>query len=119
MAEARAGLLSRLARGAGAFGFLHGVHPPESKELTAHLPIRRMPYPDEVVLPLRQHAGRPAVLAVRKGDHVERGDVVATADGFVSSPVHIEPSASASSATRRRSRGRASSPTGTGCRTTT
>jgi electron transport complex protein RnfC len=68
MAEARTGLLSRLARGAasraGAFGFSHGVHPAEHKELTAHLPIRRMPYPAEVVLPLRQHAGKPARLVV-------------------------------------------------------
>ena len=92
MAEARTGLLSRLARGAasraGAFEFSHGVHPPEHKELTAHVPIRRMPYPDEVVLPLRQHAGKPAKLVVAKGQHVERGDVLATADGWVSSPVH-------------------------------
>ena len=92
MAEAGAGLLSLLARGAGAFGFRHGVYPPESKELTAHLPIRRMPYPEEVVLPLRQHAGKPARLVVRKGDHVERGDTVAAADGFVSSPVHASAS---------------------------
>jgi electron transport complex protein RnfC len=92
MAEARTGLLSRLARGAasraGAFGFSHGVHPAEHKELTAHLPIRRMPYPDEVVLPLRQHAGKPARLVVAKGQHVERGDLLAAADGWVSSPVH-------------------------------
>ena len=92
MAEARTGLLSRLASGAasraGAFGFSHGVHPPEHKELTAHVAIRRMPYPDEVVLPLRQHAGKPAKLVVAKGQHVERGDVLAVADGWVSSPVH-------------------------------
>jgi len=96
MAEARTGLLSRLARGAAsrasAFGFSHGIHPPEHKELTAHLPIRRMPYPDEVVLPLRQHTGKPARLIVRKGDHVERGDVLAEADGWVSSPVHASAS---------------------------
>ncbi|HEX6058510.1 MAG TPA: electron transport complex subunit RsxC [Gemmatimonadaceae bacterium] len=88
MAEAGAGLLTRLARRAGSFGFSHGVHPPEHKELTAHLPIRRMPYPDEVVLPLRQHAGKQARLVVRKGAHVERGDLLAEADGFVSSPIH-------------------------------
>jgi H+/Na+-translocating ferredoxin:NAD+ oxidoreductase subunit C len=92
MAEARTGLLNRLARGAvsgaRAFGFSHGVHPPEHKELTAHVPIRRMPYPDEVVLPLRQHAGKPAKLVVAKGQHVERGDLLAAADGWVSSPVH-------------------------------
>jgi Na+-translocating ferredoxin:NAD+ oxidoreductase subunit C len=92
MAEAGAGLLSRLVRRAGASGFSHGVHPPEHKELTANLPIRRMPFPDEVVLPLRQHAGKPAKLIVRKGDHVERGDVIATADGWMSSPVHASAS---------------------------
>lgn len=69
-------------------GFAHGVHPPEHKELTAALPIRRMPFPDEVVLPLRQNAGRPARLIVRKGDRVERGDTLGEADGFVSVPIH-------------------------------
>jgi electron transport complex protein RnfC len=68
--------------------FRHGVHPPEHKELTAAAPIRRMPFPDEVILPVRQHAGKPAVPVVSKGDRVERGDVVAAADGFVSAPVH-------------------------------
>ncbi len=68
--------------------FRHGVHPPDSKELTAHVALRRMPYADEVVLPLRQHAGKPAKAVVRVGDRVQRGDVLAEADGFVSSPVH-------------------------------
>ena len=96
MAEAGAGLLSRLARSAArrtrAIGFSHGVHPPEHKELTAHLPIRRMPFPEEVVLPLRQHAGKPAKLVVATGAHVERGDLLAAADGWVSSPVHASAS---------------------------
>ena len=96
MVEARPGVLTRLATAArsrvGSFGFDHGVHPPEHKELTAHLPIRRMPYPDEVVLPLRQHTGKPAKVTVTKGMLVERGDMLATADGFVSSPVHASAS---------------------------
>jgi Na+-translocating ferredoxin:NAD+ oxidoreductase subunit C len=69
-------------------GFRHGVHPPERKELTSSLPIRRLPFPEEVVLPVRQHAGRPARPIVGRGDRVERGDTVAEAEGFVSSPVH-------------------------------
>ncbi|HEU4994934.1 MAG TPA: electron transport complex subunit RsxC [Gemmatimonadaceae bacterium] len=73
-------------------GFRHGIHPPDSKELTAHLPLRRMEFPDEVVLPLRQHAGKPAVLLVKEGDRVVRGDVIARADGFVSAPVHASAS---------------------------
>jgi electron transport complex protein RnfC len=72
----------------GNLEFRHGVHPPELKELTARLPIRRMPYPTEVVLPLSQHTGKPAKPIVRVGDRVERGDKVAEADGYVSSPVH-------------------------------
>ncbi|UCG87099.1 MAG: electron transport complex subunit RsxC [Gemmatimonadota bacterium] len=68
--------------------FRHGVHPPELKELTEHVRIRRMPYPDEVVLPLRQHTGKPARVMVGAGDRVERGDKVAAADGFISAPVH-------------------------------
>ena len=68
--------------------FRHGVHPPELKELTARVPIRRVPYPDELVLPLRQHTGKPARLAVRAGDRVERGDTIGEADGYVSTPVH-------------------------------
>jgi Na+-translocating ferredoxin:NAD+ oxidoreductase subunit C len=68
--------------------FRHGVHPPDHKALTASLPIRRMPFPEEIVLPLRQHAGKPARLLVREGDRVERGDKIAEADGFISVPIH-------------------------------
>jgi electron transport complex protein RnfC len=69
-------------------GFRHGVHPPEEKALTAFSKIRRMPFPEELVLPLRQHAGKPAKLRVQVGDHVERGDTIADADGWVSVPIH-------------------------------
>jgi Na+-translocating ferredoxin:NAD+ oxidoreductase subunit C len=69
-------------------GFRHGIHPPERKDLTARLPVRRMPFPDEVVLPLRQHAGKPARALVAAGDRVERGDKIAAADGYMSVPMH-------------------------------
>lgn len=75
-----------------ATSFRHGVHPPDHKELTARVPIRRMPFPDEVVLPLRQHAGNPARLCVKPGDHVERGDTLAEADGWISVPIHASAS---------------------------
>ncbi|HZJ00005.1 MAG TPA: electron transport complex subunit RsxC [Gemmatimonadaceae bacterium] len=88
MAGASASFLNRMRGRASSFGFSHGVHPPEHKELTSKLPIRRMPYPDELILPLRQHAGKPAKLIVSKGAHVERGDMIAAADGWMSSPVH-------------------------------
>ncbi len=47
-----------------------------------------MPFPDEVVLPLSQHTGKPARLLVQVGDEVERGDKIAEADGFISAPLH-------------------------------
>jgi electron transport complex protein RnfC len=73
-------------------GFRHGVHPREEKGLTNQIPIRRMPFPDEIALPLRQHAGNPAKLCVQVGDHVERGDPVGLADGWVSVPIHASAS---------------------------
>ena len=68
--------------------FRHGVHPPDHKALTAGLPIRRLDFPEEIVLPLRQHTGKPARPVVREGDRVERGDTIAEADGHMSVPVH-------------------------------
>ena len=56
--------------------FAHGVHPPERKELTEAVKVRRMPFPDEVVLPLNQHTGKPARLLVKEDDRVQRGDKV-------------------------------------------
>ena len=56
--------------------FRHGVHPDEHKELTEAVRVRRMPFPDEVVLPLRQHAGNPARVLVKAGDRVERGQLI-------------------------------------------
>ncbi len=68
--------------------FRQGVHPPELKELTEQKRIKRMPFPDEVVIPLSQHTGKPARVLVRAGDRVERGDKIGEADGFISAPVH-------------------------------
>jgi len=85
-------ILPDAARDLFGGGFRHGVHPPELKDLTSHLPIRRMPFPDRVVLPMRQHAGAPARLLVEKGDRVERGDKIGAAEGFVSSSVHASAS---------------------------
>ena len=68
--------------------FRNGVHPPENKDLTSGIPSRRLPFPDEIILPLSQHIGRPAEALVKPGDRIERGDVIAKASGYVSSYVH-------------------------------
>ena len=68
--------------------FKHGVHPAENKDLTSGKATRRMPFTDEIVLPLTQHIGAPARALVQAGDRIERGDVIAEAGGFVSVPIH-------------------------------
>ncbi|KRT55447.1 electron transport complex subunit RsxC [endosymbiont of Ridgeia piscesae] len=75
----------------GLFGrgsFQHGIHPPDNKQQTASQPIRRLPFPELLVLPLDQHIGKPARVIVNKGQEVVRGEPIAEADGFVSVPIH-------------------------------
>jgi Na+-translocating ferredoxin:NAD+ oxidoreductase RnfC subunit len=44
--------------------------------------------PERVRLALRQHLGKPALPAVKKGDRVQKGQIVAAADGNISADVH-------------------------------
>jgi electron transport complex protein RnfC len=64
-----------------------GVHPPEHKD-TAQMPIRRLPFPPLIIVPLTQHAGVPAITVVTEGQEVVRGEPIARAGGFVSVPMH-------------------------------
>ena len=68
--------------------FRHGIHPEEHKDQTLGSLIRRMPFPAEVVLPLSQHLGAISKPVVQTGDKVYRGQLIATADGFMSVPLH-------------------------------
>ncbi len=75
----------RAQRFAGYYG---GVHPLENKERTEHLPLVRFPDVDTVALNLAQHAGAPATCIVNVGDHVDVGQKVGEAAGFISANVH-------------------------------
>ena len=69
--------------------FPHGVHPPEYKEETNRRRTIRLPFAPEIVLPLSQHIGAPAVPVVRRGQYVERGELVAeAAESGLSVPIH-------------------------------
>ena len=68
--------------------FSHGIHPEENKHYTANKPIRRLPFPPELVIPLAQHTGAPSVPLVHPGQEVVRGEPIAKAGGFVSVPQH-------------------------------
>jgi electron transport complex protein RnfC len=68
--------------------FRNGVHPPEHKDETRHLSIRRFPFAPVLVVPLSQHLGKPSVSIVREGQEVVRGQTIAKPDGFVSVAMH-------------------------------
>jgi electron transport complex protein RnfC len=68
--------------------FRGGIHPPEEKEITEHLAIERLPTPPEIILPLTQHLGKPAIALVQKGSAVKTGQLVAEPQGYISAPIH-------------------------------
>jgi electron transport complex protein RnfC len=68
--------------------FHGGVHPDDNKRATDALPIERMPFVEEYVLPLSQHIGAPAKAVVEVGQEVRRGQKIAEPGGFVSVAHH-------------------------------
>jgi electron transport complex protein RnfC len=68
--------------------FRHGVHPPEAKDETSGLPIRQFPFAPLLVVPLAQHTGKPAIVEVREGQEVARGERIARPDGDLSVAMH-------------------------------
>ena len=69
-------------------GYYGGVHPSEHKEGTEHM--RLVPFPEQkvVAINLAQHAGAPATPIVSVGDHVDVGQKVGEAAGFISANLH-------------------------------
>ena len=64
-----------------------GIHPPENK-LSAGKKIEVLATPKQVIIPLGQHIGAPALAVVKKGDMVKVGTLLAKAGGFVSANIH-------------------------------
>jgi Na+-translocating ferredoxin:NAD+ oxidoreductase subunit C len=70
------------------FPFHGGVHPPENKSQSTQLPIGKLPLPEKIVLPLRQHVGNIPKIKVNVGDKVLKGQLIAEAEGAVSAAIH-------------------------------
>lgn len=68
--------------------FRGGVHFEDYKSLSNGTELQVMPAPDVITLPMSQHIGAPAKPIVKKGDHVDVGQKIAEAGGFVSAVVH-------------------------------
>ncbi|MBT8131135.1 MAG: electron transport complex subunit RsxC [Gammaproteobacteria bacterium] len=73
-------------------GFYGGLRLPTDKHELAGQPLRTVPVGEEIVLPLKQHAGLPAIACVEAGQKVLRGQRIAQPDGFISAAVHASTS---------------------------
>lgn len=68
--------------------FMGGIHSYDGKDLSKDKPIKNVLPKGDLVYPLSQHIGAPAVAIVKKGDHVLRGQKIAEAGGYVSAPIY-------------------------------
>jgi electron transport complex protein RnfC len=84
--------LSPSGRSGGSFPgpgtFVHGVHPPQRKELAADAAIEIVPPPEKVILPLLQHVGGPCTPLVKPRQKVAFGEMIGSGETFVSAALH-------------------------------
>lgn len=68
--------------------FHGGIHPDENKTESTQRSIERLPLPAQLVIPLQQHIGAPAIPSVAVGEQVKKGQMIAEAQGFISAFIH-------------------------------
>jgi len=81
-------LLRKPGRQRKRYGFNGGIHPPINKAQSLREQILIAPVPKQLVLPLSQHIGKPALPLVQTGDLVLKGQLIAAADGLLSAQLH-------------------------------
>ena len=65
-----------------------GVHPEDHKRPAADAPLRRLPPPARLYMPLHQHVGGAARPIVLVGQRVLKGQLLAEPQGNISAPIH-------------------------------
>jgi electron transport complex protein RnfC len=65
-----------------------GVHPPDSKKLTADCAIEEIPIPDELEIILGQHIGAPCTPTVERRDSVTEGQMIGEVKKGLGVPLH-------------------------------
>lgn len=66
---------------------MNGVKVPHSKN-TAEMETVKMPVPDKVVIPMKQHMGRECTPTVKLTDLVKVGQIIGDTDAFIGAPIH-------------------------------
>lgn len=74
--------------------FARGIHLAEHKEETNGKAIRQFAFAPVLILPLQQHIGKPSIPIIKEDDEVLRGQLIAKADGHLSSNLHAPASGS-------------------------
>lgn len=69
-------------------GFSWGVHPKDHKQPAAEVPLRTLPLPHRLFIPLQQHLGNLARTRVVVGQKVLKGEMIAEAHGAISAAIH-------------------------------
>ncbi len=77
--------------------FHGGIHPKENKALSTQQAIEHAPIPQKLVLPLQQHVGQQSKPLVSVGDAVLKGQLIAAAEGYVSTALHAPTSGTVTS----------------------
>jgi electron transport complex protein RnfC len=70
------------------YHFHGGIFPQYNKSLSLRQPLRSGFLPKQLILPLQQHMGAPAIPCVQVGDLVKKYQLIAQADKGLSVPVH-------------------------------
>ncbi len=65
-----------------------GLKLPGFKKMSMQQPVQPAPIPSVLVLPLKQHIGHEAEALVKPGDRVLKGQMIAAARDYVSTPIH-------------------------------
>ena len=70
------------------WSFPGGVHPAENKKQSNTTAIVHARLPEEIVLPVKQHIGKPGNILIAKGDTVLKGQQLTALDTGFTLPVH-------------------------------
>ena len=68
--------------------FKGGLHVPDHKKETCHIPVRKIDGAPVHIFPLQQHIGARCEPTVKVGDSVTVGQVIADSEAFLSVPIH-------------------------------
>ncbi|ENO1173074.1 electron transport complex subunit RsxC [Vibrio vulnificus] len=84
-------LIEQIRTGA-LWDFPGGVHPTENKRQSNQQPLVHAALANEIVLPLKQHIGKPGNILVNVGDHVLKGQLLTQSNAGFTLPIHASTS---------------------------